>query len=416
LIRRKVIQTGGGDIMNIKEMDLSELIPYKQNQKQHTEKQIKNVAESIKQYGFVQPIVIDRNKTVIIGHCRLLAAHKLNMLTVPCVLADDLTDEQVRALRIVDNKTNESMWDIDVLEDELNQINLSDFDFSFDIDANVDDTYKTMQKEFVDKMKNGDGFVEDEEYTEFVEKFKPKKTTDDCYTPDNIYNVVANYVSDEYGKDKNTFVRPFYPGGDYENYPYKENDVVVDNPPFSIISKICSFYKKRKIPFFLFAPTLTVMGIRDAQKIICGIALEYANGAQVNTSFVTNIDSVEFKSCPLLYKQLKAEDDINRKNKHTQLPKYEYPIEVVTGTMIAKYSKLGINFSVKSESCYFIQGLESQKKNGASIFGSGYLISERAATERAATERAAAETAAERAATEKWQLSEAEKEIIKNLL
>lgn len=132
--------------MNIKEMDLSELIPYKQNQKQHTEKQIKNVAESIKQYGFVQPIVIDRNKTVIIGHCRLLAAHKLNMLTVPCVLADDLTDEQVRALRIVDNKTNESMWDIDVLEDELNQINLSDFDFSFDIDANVDDTYKTMQK------------------------------------------------------------------------------------------------------------------------------------------------------------------------------------------------------------------------------------------------------------------------------
>ena len=250
-----------------------------------------------------------------------------------------------------------------------------------------------------------------ETYEEFVEKFKPKKTTDDCYTPDNIYEVVANYVSDEYGKDKNTFVRPFYPGGDYENYPYKENDIVVDNPPFSIISKICSFYKEHKIPFFLFAPTLTIMSIRNAQKIICAITITYANNAKVNTSFVTNMDSVEFKSCPSLYKQLEIANNINRKSEHRQLPKYEYPIEVVTGAMIAKYSKLGIDFSVKSESCYFIRKLESQKKNGIQIFGSGYLISERAAAERAAAERAAAE----RAAAEKWQLSETEKEIIKNL-
>lgn len=77
-------------------------------------------------------------------------------------------------------------------------------------------------------------------YEEFVEKFKNSnlpKTTDDCYTPQNVYNVVANWVADEYKINRDTFCRPFYPGGNYENYDYK-NKVVVDNPPFSILSKI----------------------------------------------------------------------------------------------------------------------------------------------------------------------------------
>lgn len=119
--------------MKIINKKIDELIPYAKNTKKHDQVQINNVAESIRQYGFVQPIVIDRDGVVVIGHCRLLGAKKLKMKEVPCVCVDDLTPEQVNALRIVDNKTNESDWDLDFLNDELNDIDLTMFDFDFDL-------------------------------------------------------------------------------------------------------------------------------------------------------------------------------------------------------------------------------------------------------------------------------------------
>ena len=112
----------------------AELKPYDKNTKKHDDVQINNVVESIKQYGFVQPIVIDKNNVVVIGHCRLLAAKKLKMEKVPCVCVEDLTEEQVKALRIVDNKSNESDWLNDILELELPDVDLSAFDFDFGLD------------------------------------------------------------------------------------------------------------------------------------------------------------------------------------------------------------------------------------------------------------------------------------------
>ena len=126
--------------MNIKNIAVKDLIPYEKNTKKHDDVQINNVAESIKQYGFVQPIVIDKNNVVVIGHCRLLAAKKLKMTDVPCVCVDDLTEEQVKALRIVDNKSNESPWDFDFLADELAEINLDAFNFDFGVNFDDDDT------------------------------------------------------------------------------------------------------------------------------------------------------------------------------------------------------------------------------------------------------------------------------------
>lgn len=120
--------------MNIKNIAVKDLIPYEKNTKKHDDVQINNVAESIKQYGFVQPIVIDKNNVVVIGHCRLLAAKKLKMADVPCVCVEDLTGEQVKALRIVDNKSNESDWLNDILELELPDVDLSAFDFDFGLD------------------------------------------------------------------------------------------------------------------------------------------------------------------------------------------------------------------------------------------------------------------------------------------
>ena len=126
--------------MDVRNISVKDLIPYERNTKKHDKTQINNVAESIKQYGFVQPIVIDKDNVVVIGHCRLLAAKQLKMKEVPCVCVEDLTEEQVKALRIVDNKSNESEWDFDILPDELAELDLSGFDFDFGIEDEEKET------------------------------------------------------------------------------------------------------------------------------------------------------------------------------------------------------------------------------------------------------------------------------------
>lgn len=117
--------------MNIIQRELDSIRPYAANAKKHDATQVANVAESIRQYGFVQPIVIDKDGVIVIGHCRALAAKKLGMKEVPCVCVDDLTPEQVKALRVIDNKTNESPWDMDLLAAELPGLDLEGFDFDW---------------------------------------------------------------------------------------------------------------------------------------------------------------------------------------------------------------------------------------------------------------------------------------------
>ena len=137
--------------MEIRNISTKDLVPYDRNTKKHDKTQINNVAESIKQYGFVQPIVIDKDNVVVIGHCRLLAAKQLKMKEVPCVCVEDLTEEQVKALRIVDNKSNESEWDFDILPDELAELDFDGFDFDFCIDDEeeneINDEVHTTERE-----------------------------------------------------------------------------------------------------------------------------------------------------------------------------------------------------------------------------------------------------------------------------
>lgn len=111
-----------------------ELTPYAKNAKKHPADQVEHIANSIREFGFRQPIVIDADNVVVIGHGRLLAAKKLGLDTVPCVRADDLTDAQINALRLADNKTNESEWDMELLGKELSEL-FNDIDmrqFGFD--------------------------------------------------------------------------------------------------------------------------------------------------------------------------------------------------------------------------------------------------------------------------------------------
>lgn len=117
--------------MNIVMRHTEDLIPYERNQKKHDDKQIANVANSIKRFGWQQPIVIDKKDVIVIGHCRLLAAQKLGLDEVPCTVADDLTEDEIRELRIADNKTNESDWDLDALNIDLQELDFDGFDFDF---------------------------------------------------------------------------------------------------------------------------------------------------------------------------------------------------------------------------------------------------------------------------------------------
>ncbi len=123
--------------MIVYEYDLSEIRPYKNNPRRN-KSAVDAVARSIKRFGFKQPIVIAPDKTIVCGHARYLAALKLKLATIPCVLADDLTDDERKAYRILDNKLHElSSWDDELLEQELESF---EFDFEpFGVDLSVDD-------------------------------------------------------------------------------------------------------------------------------------------------------------------------------------------------------------------------------------------------------------------------------------
>ena len=411
--------------MNIIMKSLGEITPYEKNAKKHDETQINNVAESIRQYGFVQPIVIDKDGVIVIGHCRALAAKKLGLKEVPCVCVDDLTEEQVKALRIVDNKSNESEWDLDILPDELAEIDLSGFDFDFGIEdeeeeAEIveDDDLDEQERLFKERMARGEISEEDEEYQAFLEKFEAKKTTDDCYTPDNIYDVVKKWCIERYGLKGKKIIRPFYPGGDYQKEDYSGDCVVLDNPPFSIISEICEWYTERNIPFFMFAPALTLLGIARGKMnyVACCVGVTYANGANVSTSFVTNLGNKKIVASAELHELVEETNKENLRKMHKELPKYSYPDEVLTATMLGYMAAHGTSLEIDAKDVHFIRALDSQKESGKGLFGSGFLLSEKAAAEKAAAEKAAAEkAAAEKVYMNIWELSEREREIIKSL-
>uniref|UniRef100_UPI00387041B0 ParB N-terminal domain-containing protein n=1 Tax=Ruminococcus sp. TaxID=41978 RepID=UPI00387041B0 len=141
--------------MNSLLINTSDLRPYKQNPR-NNDNAIAAVAESIKAFGFKVPIVIDRENVIVCGHTRLKAAQMLKLEKVPCVIADDLTDEQLRAFRLADNKTAElAEWDEARLAlelDDLSTIDMSAFGFNRDaiagewIDPEDDDEFADIEK------------------------------------------------------------------------------------------------------------------------------------------------------------------------------------------------------------------------------------------------------------------------------
>lgn len=132
----------------IKYLPIEKIIPYENNPR-HIEAAVPYVAESIKEFGFKNPVILSKDNVIIAGHTRIKAAEELGIKEVPCIYAEDLTDEQIKAYRLVDNKVAEiAIWDFERLEQELETIEMDMENFGFDLPSPVDlEDYEPEEKE-----------------------------------------------------------------------------------------------------------------------------------------------------------------------------------------------------------------------------------------------------------------------------
>lgn len=211
-----------------------------------------------------------------------------------------------------------------------------------------------------------------ETYDMFVDKFVPKLTTDDCYTPEPVYNVVRDYVCRRFGVNPETIVRPFYPGGDYEEFDYKPDSFVLDNPPFSILSQILKFYTERHIRFFLFAPGKEILHyLQWGCSCLLGGSITYHNGAQICTSYVTSEGDFDLECDPDFIQAI--EDAVPTKPKK-KLTKYRYPDNVVSTAWVLMMAARRIPFTFRKGECRFVKNLDCLRAIGKSAYG-GHALS-----------------------------------------
>lgn len=141
---------------NIVYKSIKELKPYKKNAKKHPKEQVEQIANSIKEFGFTQPVLIDKNNCVVAGHGRILGAKKAGLKEVPTLCLDDLTEEQIKAYRLADNKLNESEWDAKLLDEEVSMLSDSiDMSlFGFEVELSEETEPETKEVKFKAKEKH----------------------------------------------------------------------------------------------------------------------------------------------------------------------------------------------------------------------------------------------------------------------
>ena len=427
-------------------IDIEDLTPDAHNFNRGTDEGRQLMQRSLTELGAGRSILVDRNGNVIAGNKTQEAAIKAGIRKVRVIETDgtelvavkrtdiDIDSAKGRELALVDNLATQVnlAWD----EAELEAMDVEGFDpgqwgweppemMGEPTDETEEEAIERKRQEFERKMAEGELDENDPEYQEFVKKFEAKRTTDDCYTPEVVYEAVADWVANEYNVSRANFVRPFYPGGDYQKEKYKPTDIVVDNPPFSIMAQILKFYHANHIRFFLFGPHLTLFSSTSSYctALPIGVSVTYANGANINTSFLTNLEdpSIRFRSEPRLYATIKKANEENLRSITKQLPKYAYDHHIITTPFLSALSRLGIDFSVPVAESETIDQLDSQRESKKAIFGKGYIVSDRVFAEREKAEREKAEREkaerekAEREKAERWELSPREREIIERL-
>lgn len=333
--------------MKEKYVKLSDLVPYEKNPRKNA-KAVGPTARSMEDYGYVAYITVGTDNVIVMGHTRRLALLQLQkegklgkgMLEdttedhIKVIDVSDLSEEKQRELRIIDNQTGGlAEWDWELLSEETQGLDLdwNAYGYMLTDDGNID--FENLESRMGEKS---------DAYNEFVDKFKVKHTTDDCFTPPAVYEAVSKWVAERY-HHKGEIVRPFYPGGDYRSYDYPKGCLVLDNPPFSLMAEIVKFYIENKIDYFLFANHLTLFNsmYEHNHAVVTGANIIYENGANVNTSFLTSLEEGDVRIASSLRKvieeaQPKETNEVNR---------YDWPDHVLNSarlTQVAQVSDMTI--------------------------------------------------------------------------
>ncbi len=276
--------------------------------------------------------------------------------------------------------------------------------------------YKQMtifgELEDIDIEKKGKRAKTFEDYEGFVKKFEAKKTTDDCYTPPTIYEIVKDWTVKRFGLNGAKIIRPFKPGGDFVNEDYSGDCVVIDNPPFSILKKICDYYNAHGIRFFLFCPALSSI-YKGCTYVAVNVGITYENGANVNTCFVTNLaGDIIAMTAPELSKSLNEENNRLSKLNKKVLSKVAYPPQVLRAFDLQRLARYGVHYEVRAS-----EGAVRSKVCDYNAFGCSVLLSDEATEKRIKAEEDARRAKLEEICAEKTtlQLSQTDRNIINSL-
>lgn len=337
--------------------DLKELPGNPRTIKKDQFEKLKTSIKDNADYFEARPIILsDRTGELVIlaGNQRYKAAKAIGLKEVPTILLPNLTEEREKEIIIRDNVENGD-WDWDALANEW--------------DADVLESWGVKMPVWDENQT---------EYQQFVDKFKPKLTTDDCFTPPEVFKAVEKWVREEYKLGDIENIRPFKPEGDYqaENYDGK---VVIDNPPFSILSEIVRWYTAKGVKFFLFAPYLSTLLIApDCQttKIITGGEITYENGAKVLTNFVTNMadPKVLIKIAGTLNEAIEASQA--EANEQFNVDAYERPQNLKVGTDLVYVARLGHDWELTASDCECVKNSDGLKAMGKGLYGGGLLVSD----------------------------------------
>ena len=217
--------------MKIEQVSIDKIKPYGRNAKKHPQDQIDAVAKSIEQFGWKQPIVIDKKGEIIIGHCRWEAAKALELETVPCVVASDLSSQQIKALRLADNKKAElAEYDFDILNEELADIidiDMTDFGFEINMDDAYEDDddgyYGDARERTVDHVN-----LDDFDRERCAGRFQMPILTAEKYVPKDLISFNYMLTSTEYNKGIHFYI---------DDYQFER----VWNAPHDYIAKMKKF-------------------------------------------------------------------------------------------------------------------------------------------------------------------------------
>ena len=236
-------------------MNIDELIMYENNPRNNDEA-VKYVAKSIKEFGFKNPIIIDKNNVIVAGHTRYKASKELNLDKVPCIVADDLTDKQIKAFRLADNKVSEfAKWDNDLLNLELEELNNLDIDMSdFGFELDVETEYKENERHRTNDAYNLD-LVDLENFTNNF--WQMPIIQNDNHIPNDLIGFNYAKTSKDYDKgihfylDDYQFERLWNSPQDYVEVLNKYDCIL--SPDFSLYLdmpmpiKIWNIYRSRQI-------------------------------------------------------------------------------------------------------------------------------------------------------------------------